>query len=75
MCLCAYIYALYAFFLRVAGFYVQIQKTLHDMLVFLFFFYGPFFKVSIKFVTILLLFYVLVFWPQGMWNPSSLTRD
>ena len=40
-----------------------------------FFFYGPFFKVSIKFVTILLLFYVLVFWPQGMWNPSSLTRD
>ena len=23
----------------------------------------------------MLLFYVLVFWPQGMWNPSSLTRD
>ena len=75
MCLCACIYALYAFFLRVAGFYVQIQKTLRDMMVFLFFFYGPFFKVFIKFVTILLLFYVLVFWPQGMWNPSSLTRD
>ena len=23
----------------------------------------------------MLLFYVLVFWPQGMWNLSSLTRD
>ena len=28
-------------------------------------------KVFIEFVTILLLFYVLVFWPQGMWNLSS----
>ena len=26
------------------------------------------FKVFIEFVTILLLFYVLVFWPCGMWN-------
>ena len=25
------------------------------------------FKVFIEFVTVLLLFYVLVFWPQGMW--------
>ena len=33
------------------------------------------FKVFIKFVTILLLFYVLVFWPQGMWNLNSPTRD
>ena len=35
------------------------------------------FKVSIEFATILLLFYVLVFWSQGMWNPSSPipTRD
>ena len=34
------------------------------------------FKVFIDFVTILLLFfYVLVFWPQGMWDLSSLTRD
>ena len=33
------------------------------------------FKVFIEFVTILLLFYVLVFWPQGMWDLSSLTRD
>ena len=29
----------------------------------------------IELVTMLLLFYVLVFWLQGMWNLSSLTRD
>ena len=28
-----------------------------------------------EFVTILFLFYVLVFWLQGMWDLSSLTRD
>ena len=33
------------------------------------------FKVFIEFATILLLFYVLVFWPQGMWDLSSPTRD
>ena len=33
------------------------------------------FKVFIEFVTILLLFYVLVFWLQGKWDLSSLTRD
>ena len=33
------------------------------------------FKVFIEFVTICLLFYVLVFWPQGMWDPSSAIRD
>ena len=32
-------------------------------------------KVFSEFVTILLLFYVLVFWLRGMWDPSSLTRD
>ena len=32
------------------------------------------FKVFIEFVTILLLFYVLVFWPRGMWDRSSPTR-
>ena len=32
-------------------------------------------KVSTEFVTILHLFYVLVFWPQGIWAPSSPTRD
>ena len=33
------------------------------------------FKVFIEFVTILLLFYVLVFWPRGTWDLSSPTRD
>ena len=33
------------------------------------------FKVFIESVTIVLLFYVLVFWPQGMWNLSFMTRD
>ena len=31
------------------------------------------FKVFTEFVTTLLLFSVLVFWPQGMWNLSSPT--
>ena len=31
--------------------------------------------IFIDFVTILLLFYVLVFWPRDMWDLSSLTRD
>ena len=34
-----------------------------------------FFKVFIEFVIILLLFYVLVFWPRGTWDLSSLNRD
>ena len=34
-----------------------------------------FFKVFIEFVTILLLFYILVFWLQNMWDLQSLTRD
>ena len=32
------------------------------------------FKLFIEFVTILLLFFVLVFWPRGMWGLSSPTR-
>ena len=32
-------------------------------------------KKSLEFVTMLLLFYVLVFWPQGTWDPSSSTRN
>ena len=33
------------------------------------------FMVFTEFVTILLLFSVLVFWPGGIWDLSSLTRD
>ena len=36
----------------------------------------PFFKVFIEFVTALLLFYfILFFWPWGVWNLSSLSGD
>ena len=42
---------------------------------FFFFLMWTIFKVFIEFVTILLLFYVLVFWPRGMWDLSSPTRD
>ena len=35
---------------------------------------GPFLK-SLLIFTILLLFYVLVFWPWGMWDPNSPTQD
>ena len=33
------------------------------------------FKVFIEFITMLLLFYILAFWPQGTCDPSSLTRE
>ena len=33
------------------------------------------FLKSVKFVTTLLLFHVLVFWPHGMWDLSSPTRN
>ena len=33
------------------------------------------FKVFIELVTILFLFYILVFWSQSMWDLSPLTRD
>ena len=33
------------------------------------------FKFFIEFVTTLFLFYVLDFWPQGVWALSCLTRD
>ena len=51
-----------------------------SLLMCLFFFFkifwmGTIFKVFIEFVTVLLLFYVLVFWPRGMWDLSSLIRD
>ena len=33
------------------------------------------FKVFIECVTILVLFYILLFWPCGTWDLNSLTRD
>ena len=40
-----------------------------------FFLMWTIFQLFIEFVTILLLFYVLVFWPQGMWDFNSPTRN
>ena len=40
-----------------------------------FFLIWTIFKVSFEFVTLLLLFHVLVFWPRGVWNPSSPTSN
>ena len=34
-----------------------------------------FFEIFIEFITILLLFYVLVFWLQGLWDLNFPTRD
>ena len=41
----------------------------------IFFLMWTIFKIFIEFITILLLFYVLVFWPWGMWDFSLPTRD
>ena len=42
---------------------------------FFFFNMDYFLKSFIEFVTVLLLFYVLVFWLQGMWDLNSHTSD
>ena len=42
---------------------------------FFFSFMWTIFKVFIEFLTIFFLFSVLVFWPWGMWDLISLTRD
>lgn len=36
---------------------------------------GPFLKSLLNFITMLLLFYVLCFWPWGIWDCNSPTRD
>ena len=53
------------------------SHSLFHLKIFLRFFIlcGPFFKVFIEFVSVLLLLYVLIFWPRGLWDPSPLTRD
>ena len=42
---------------------------------FFFFFNVTILIVFMEFVTVVLLFYVLVFELQGLWDPRSLTRD
>ena len=45
-----------------------------DSFIYLFFWCGPFLKVFIEFVTVLLVL-CLVFWSQDMWDLSYLTRN
>ena len=60
--------------MRVPGsLHTQTYKRIFAL--FIYFLMWTIFKVLIGFVTILLLFHILVFWPQGMWNLSSPTRD
>ena len=77
-----YIYIYVYIYIRLNHFAVYLKLTQHCKLtishflfVFRFFLMWTIFKVFIEFATILLLFYVLVFWLQGMWDPSSRTRD
>ena len=66
------------YFLIYRGLCFQIgnqQQGRKILLKIFFFLMWTIFEVFIEFVTILLLFHVLVFWPQGMWDLSSLTRD
>ena len=57
------------------GLKFQIEIKHNILITFLFrFFHVDHFKVFIEFVTILLLLYVLIFWPQDMWGLSSPTR-
>ena len=49
-----------------------ISESLEEFLIY--FLSGPF-RVFIELVTTLLLFYISVFWPWGMWDLSSITRD
>ena len=41
----------------------------------IYFFMWTILKIFIEFVTVLFLFYDLLFWPRGMWDLSSPTRD
>ena len=53
-------------FIMVSALHIHYLKYFFDM---------GYFKVFIEFVTILLLFYVLVFWLRGMWGLSSSTKN
>ena len=59
------------------GSYVGVfyQQVVIRFFFFKFFFDVDNFKVFIEFITILFLFYVLVFWPRDMCDHNSLIRD
>ena len=52
---------------------IQIRSINLGESFFFFFLRWTIFKVFIEFVTVLLVFYVLVFWPRGMWDPKLLS--
>ena len=56
-------------------FFFKYFVTLCLYFLFIYFLMWTVFKVFIEFVTLLLLFYVLIFWPWGRWDLSSPTRD
>ena len=43
--------------------------------VFFFFLIWTIFKIFVEFVAILLLFYLFIFWSQGIWDLDSPPRD
>ena len=56
-------------------FYLFFKKFIYLFIYLFIYCCEPFLKVFIELVTILLLIYVLVSWPQGIRVLSSLTRD
>ena len=58
----------------------SLSVAIADWSRFLFFFFFSFlmrtiFEVFVEFVTILVLFHIVIFWPQGMWDLGSPSRD
>ena len=43
--------------------------------IYIYLYYFSEFYIFIEFVTVLFLFYILVFWSTGMWDLSTPTRD
>ena len=49
--------------------------NIYILITYLIIFMWTILKVFIEFLTASFLFYVSLFWPQGMWDFSSLTKD
>ena len=54
---------------------IEISIPSHSFSLSFFFLMWTIFKASVKLFAILFLFYILQYWPRGMWDLSSLTRD
>ena len=51
------------------------NKSLHLFFLIFFFWCGPFSRSLLNLLQYCFCFMFLFFWPKGMWDPSSLTRD